>query len=108
MKTISQALIDEVLYPIPLGYVENVCIKRDIDGEGEFSSTIANSDQYKGAMADCLRSLIQAVNFAESDKSVGTLTDKQRDQIIKRANALYSELGEPLIEEEKPMVFIGG
>lgn len=108
MKTISQALIDEVLYPIPLGYVENVCIKRDIDVEGEFSSTIANSYQYKGAMADCLRSLIQAVNFAESDKSVGTLTDKQREQIIKRANALYSELGEPLIEDDMPMVFIGG
>lgn len=108
MKTIIQALIDEVLYPIPVGYVENVCIKRDIYGESEFSSTIANSDPYKGAMADCLRSLIQAVNFAESDKSVGTLTDKQREQIIKRANALYSEIGEPLIEEEKPMVFIGG
>lgn len=108
MKTISQALIDEVLFPIPLGYVENVCIKREIDGEGEFTSVIANSDQYKGAMADCLRSLIQAVNFAESDKSVGTLTDNQREQIIKRANALYSELGEPLIEEEKPMVFIVG
>lgn len=108
MKTISQALIDEVLYPIPLGYVENVCIKRDIEVEEEFSSTIANSNQYKGALADCFRSLIQAVNFAESDKSVGTLTDKQIDQIIKRANALYSELGEPLIEEDKPMVFIGG
>ncbi len=108
MKTIIQALIDDVLYPVPFGYVENVCIKRGIEPEAKFSSEIAESTSYKGALADCLRSLIQSVNFSESDKSVGSLTDKQRAQIIKMANNLYTEIGEPLIDEEQPMVFIGG
>lgn len=108
MKTIGEALLDELIYPIPFGHAENICIKRRIDIEGEFNADIAESEGYKGALADCLYSLIQSVNFSEADKSVGSLTDKQREQIIKKANALYSKLGEPLIDDEKPMVYIGG
>ncbi len=108
MKTTIKALIDEVLYPIPVGYVENVCIKRSLDPEGTFSLEVATSTAYKGALADCLRSLIQAVNFSESDKSVGSLTDDQRTLIINQANKLYEEIGEELIDDDSPMVYIGG
>lgn len=108
MKTIIQSLCDEAIYPIPIGYVENICIKRRIAPETMFSADVSELIEYKGALADCLRSLVQSVNFSESDKSVGALTDTQRAQIIKNANSLYKEIGEPLIDEDKPMVFIGG
>lgn len=108
MKTVIQALIDEVHYPIPYGFVENVCIKRMLNAEEGFSFDTANSNTYKGALADCLYSLLQAVNFSESDKSVGNLTDKQRSIILKRVNALYDEIGEDAVETDEPTVYWGG
>jgi hypothetical protein len=104
MKSICQALIDEVHYSIPVGFVENVLIKRGFDESAPFTREVAVSKGYKGALADCLYSLIQAVNFSESDKSVGNLTDDQRRLVLKRVNALYDEIGEPLVDEGKPEV----
>lgn len=108
MKTVRQALIDEIHYPIGPGFVDNKLIERELDGEEMYSAAIARSESYKGALADCLCSLLQAVNFSESDKSVGNLTDEQRRQILKRANALYAEIGEPLVDNGEPMVYFGG
>lgn len=108
MKTVRQALIDEIHYPIPVGYVENKIIERELTGDDNYTAAVSRTDAFKGALADCLRSLIQAVNFSESDKSVGNLTDEQRRLILKRANALYEEIGEPLIDLDEPMVYFGG
>jgi len=115
MKTISQALIDKVHYPIPEGYVEDVLIERQFDGkegrpsgEDEYTYEVSQSNAFKGALADCLYSLVQAVNFSEADKSIGSLTDEQRKLIMKRANDLYGEIGEPLKDDGKPRVYIGG
>ena len=107
MKTVIQALIDEVHYPIPYGFVENVCFKRMLNAEEEFSFETASSNAYKGAVADCLYSLIQAINFSESDKSVGTLSDSQRKAILKMVNKLYGEIGEDIVEDaSSPKVYI--
>lgn len=104
-----QALRDEVFYPVPLGKIENIIIKRGLSSEGVFTQAIAESENYRGALADCLISLVQAVNFSEADKSVGSLTESQREAFLKRANKLYISIGE---EEQdvlaKPMVYIGG
>ncbi len=108
MKTIRQALIDEIHYPIPVGFVENKLIERGLDEGEEFTQEIFKSNEYKGALADCLYSLIQAVNYSEADKSVGNLTDQQRRLILKRVNALYDEIGEEEVNEGEPIVFIGG
>ena len=108
MKTISQALIDKVHYPIGEGYVDTVLIERSLNAEGEYTKVVSKSAEFKGALADCLYSLVQAVNFSESDKSVGNLTDEQRKLILRQANALYEEIGEPLKDDGKPMVYIGG
>ena len=78
MKTIKQALIDEIHYPIPLGFVENKMIERQLSGDDEYTFEVAKSKEWKGALADCLYSLIQAVSLSESDKSIGTLSDKDR------------------------------
>lgn len=107
MKTIKQALIDEVHYPVPEGYVENVMIKRSLSENAEVTKEVFDSNEYKGATADCLYSLIQAMNIAEAGKSIGSLTDQQRKLILAKVNELYDEIGEPLVEDGEPMVFFG-
>jgi hypothetical protein len=108
MKTVIQALISKVHWPLPYDFVETTCIERGIDGNKTFSAEIAATNDYKGALADCLYSLVQAVNFSEAGKSVGNLTDEQRRLILKSANRLYDEIGEPLKDDGEPVVIFGG
>lgn len=106
-KTVIQALIDDVIYPIPYGYVENKIIKRGLTAEEEYSKELAETIPYKGALADCLFSLLQAVSFSEADKSVGALTNEQRKTILAMANKLYKEIGEEEVTDgAQPMVYI--
>lgn len=107
MKTIKQALIDEIHYPIPLGFVENKMIERQLNGDVEYTFEVAQSKEWKGALADCLYSLIQAVSLSESDKSIGTLSDKDKERLLVRINALYKTIGESHALGQ-PMVYIGG
>ncbi len=107
MKTIKQALIDEIHYPIPLGFVENKMIERQLNGDDEYTFEVAKSKEWKGALADCLYSLIQAVSLSESDKSIGTLSDKDKERLLVRINALYKTIGESHALGQ-PMVYIGG
>ena len=69
MKTIQQALIDEIHYPIPIGFVENVMIKRNLNGDDEFNYDISHSNEYQGALADCLWSLVQAISLKQTSPS---------------------------------------
>ena len=107
MKTILQALIDEIHYPIPVGFVENKLIERQLDGGDFFTFGTAQSKEWKGALADCLFSLVQAVSLSESDKSIGTLSDKDKELLLARIKALYKAIGENP-ELGQPMVYIGG
>jgi hypothetical protein len=104
-KTIQQALIDEVHYPIPLGYIENQMIKRGLAGSAEATAEVLNSAAYVGCVADCLYSLIEAPNFNEADKSF-SLPD--RKAILSKVNKMYISIGEPEKALERPMVYIGG
>lgn len=92
MKTIGQALIDEMHYPLSIGFIENKLIDRGLCFDDEYSFEIAQSKEYIGAVADCLYSLIEAPNFSEADKSIN-LSDKS--VILKKANTLYRTIGEP-------------
>ena len=107
MKTVLQALRDEVHYPIPVGFIENKLIERQLDFDVEYSSEISNSNEWKGALADCLYSLLQAVTYSESDKSVGTLSDEDKKRLLVRINALYKSIGEATVNLGQPMVYIG-
>lgn len=108
MKTVRQALKDEIHYPISEGFVENVMIKRNINADDEFDCDMALSKDYQGAVADCLWSLVQAINFSEADKSFGALSDKDKERILLRVNSIYKTIGEPLVElEAKPTVYVG-
>ena len=75
MKTIQQALIDEIHYPISIGFVENVMIKRKLNPLSYCDSDTMSSKEYMGALADCLWSLVQSINFSEADMSLGSLSD---------------------------------
>ena len=82
-------------------------IERQLNGDDEYTFEVAQSKEWKGALADCLYSLIQAVNLSESDKSIGTLSDKDKERLLVRINALYKTIGEsPAMGQ--PMVYIGG
>lgn len=108
MKTIQQALIDEIHYPISVGFVETVMIKRCLNADDEFDYDVSRSNEYLGALADCLWSLVQAINFSEADKSFGALSDKDKERILLRVNSIYGAIGEPLVElEVEPMVYVG-
>lgn len=107
MKTVRQALIDEVHYPIPEGFVDNKIIERQLNGTAEYTFEVSQSRQWKGALADCLYSLLQAVSIHESDKSVGTLSDKDKERLLVRINSLYNAIGEDPVAG-LPMVYIGG
>ena len=107
MKTILQALKDEVYYPINDGLVENKLMGRGIDPYEDFTLETIASDEWKGALADTLFTLIQAVNVSEGDKSFGALTDSQRKALLLRINKLYGDIGEEAVEiESKPTVSI--
>lgn len=91
MKTILQALIDEIHYPIQRGHAENRLMKRGLYPCDECTIEILNSKPFIGAVADSLYMLISATNFSEADKSVGSLNIAS---ILKEANTLYKSIGE--------------
>lgn len=108
MKTICDALLDEIHYPLSKGFVENVLIKRGLDCDDDFDKDVSDSVPYKGAVADCLYSLLYSVNFSEADKSIGLLSSEDKKHILKIANNLYTSIGEkPKDVYDKPKVYIG-
>ena len=107
MKTVLQALKDEIYYPINDGLLVNKLIARGVHPEEECTMSFLGSDAWKGALADSLLTLIQAVNISEGDKSYGALTDTQRRALLLRINNLYGAIGEEEVQiEPTPMVSI--
>lgn len=108
MKTIKQALMDEIHYPIPEGFVGNIIIKRGLYENNPLTKETMESNEYIGAVADCLYSLLHAVNFSEADKSVGSISSSDKEMILLRVNSLYKSIGEAEVQiKAKPMVYIG-
>lgn len=104
MRTIAQALKDEVHYPIGDGFIENKLMKRGLDGSCEISAEILNSPEFNGAVADCLYSLVEAPNFSESDISISL---QDRNLILKKANTIYTSIGEEEKSLDQPKVYVG-
>lgn len=104
-KTILQALLDEIHYPISEGFAENKLLARGLNPNDMCTVEVLNSASFKGTTADCLVSLVEAPNFSEADKSIN-LAD--RNMILKRAASIYKSIGEESSHiEPKPMVFFG-
>lgn len=92
MKTVLQALSDEVHYPLKQGFLENKLLVRGITPETESTPAVLKSAEFRGALADSLFSLIQAPNITEAGISISL---QDRDRILTWANSIYRELGEP-------------
>lgn len=104
MKTVRQALIDEIHYPISEGFVENKLLSRGLSPDDELTIDVLKSNEFKGAVADCLWSLVEAPSFSEADKSI-SLAD--RDIILRKANSIYLSIGEKAVDiADKPAVYI--
>lgn len=99
-KTIKQAIIDEIHFPLPEGFVDNKIAARGMDGDAPFNALVANGNDYKGCVADCLYSLVVTNGFAEADKSISV----NQSGIIARANELYSAIGEPKVGVAKVII----
>lgn len=104
MRTIAQALKDEIYYPVNTGKIENVLLRRGLDGSGEISADVLNSPEFNGAVADCLYSLVEAPNFSESDISISL---QDRKLILKKANSIYASIGEDEKNLDEPKVYVG-
>lgn len=109
MKTILQALKDEIHYKLSSGFFENRLLARGLKADDECTSEVFNSKQFRGAVADCLISLTQAQNYTEGDISM-SLSDKKVEEARMIANSIYKSIGEPIVGNDikEPMVYIGG
>lgn len=104
MKTVRQALIDEVHYPISVGFVENKLLSRGLNPDDGLTIETLKSNEFRGAVADCLWSLIEAPSISEADKSI-SLGD--RDIILRKVNSIYLAIGEKAVDiADKPAVYI--
>lgn len=104
IKTIKQALRDEIPYPLGSGFFDNKLMARGIDPEAPVSPEIFTSDSFSGAIADCLYALVISPNVSEAGMSV-SLTD--RVALLRRANTLYKAIGEDVKEDNEPRVTVG-
>lgn len=100
-----QALKDEVHYKLSSGFFENRLLERELNSDDECTIETFKSKQFKGAVADCLASLIQAPNFTEGDVS---FSQSDKDKILALANSIYKSIGEIDKLVGEPMVYIGG
>lgn len=107
MKTILQALKDEVHYKLSSGFFENRLLERELKGDDECNIEIFRSKPFKGAVADCLKSLVQAQNYTEGDISM-SLSDKKIEEARNLANSIYRSIGESDKCFGEPTVYIGG
>ena len=105
-KTIKEALIDEIVYPLPEGLIDNKMIARGLTADAEYTMESAKSVEYRGCFADCLIALVQSVGFSESDKSVSALSDEVKKRLFFLANSIYKAIGEEEVAEYEPMVYI--
>lgn len=103
-RTVRQALIDEIHYPLKAGFVDNQLLKRDLRPEDEITAERLRSKGFIGAKADCLFSLIEAPNVSEAGLSV-SLGD--RNAILKKVNSLYISIGEEEKSIDVPTVTFG-
>lgn len=103
MKTIKQALIDEIHFPLNDGFIDNKLILRNLDSEDAITREILLSKEFIGAVADCLYSLIDAPNISESGISISI---PDRTALLRRVNDMYRSIGEEERRINQPNIYI--
>ena len=96
--TILEALKSRVHYPLSGNTFESIATQRGIVTADEFTTEVANSKHFKGALADLLYELVAVPNISEGGVSISFAEKKY---ILSRANNLYNEIGEQSKGEAK-------
>ncbi len=91
-----EALKVHVKYPLDDGLCEFVLMKRGLVPDEPCTPIIANSREFKGARADILCELIDSTSFSEEGVNISIAN---KNLLIKIANKLYEEIGEPTLRE---------
>lgn len=91
--TTLDALKYSVNYPLNDNQVLPILIGRGLSGEETYSTSIAQSKEYRLSYADTLRFVLTMSNLSQS----GSVTQAAAAQIRGTANAIYGEYDEPLI-----------
>lgn len=91
--TILESLLAISAYPIPQRTIETVALKRGLDTAAEPTYDIYRDAQYRLATADLMMWLYYAPNVSQGGQSY-SLTDAQRAEFRRRAQAIYGELGD--------------
>ena len=103
-KTIFEALRDNFMYSLTKGFFENRLIERGLNETDPFTTDVAKSNAYRGAIADSIKWLIVSPNMSEGDIS---FSQNEKDKMLKVANSIYAEIGEePIDAADKPIVYI--
>lgn len=89
--TILEALKSRVHYPLSDNTFQSIITFRGLVSADNFTKEIANSNSYKGALADLLYEIVIVPNISEGGVSI-SYSDKK--VILDRANSLYLEIGE--------------
>ena len=91
--TILESLLAISAYPIPRRTAEAYALKRGLDLDSEMLSSLFRDSSYRLASADLMMWLYYAPNVSQGGQSY-SLTDAQRAEFRRRAQAIYGELGD--------------
>lgn len=90
---VFESLLGISAYPIPMRTIEAAALKRGLDTEAEMLYAMYREAQYRLATADLMMWLYYAPNVSQGGQSY-SLTDAQRAEFRRRAQAIYGELGD--------------
>lgn len=91
--TVSESLLAVSAYPIPMRTIEAYAMKRGLSPESEMLSSMFSDPSYRLATADLMMWLFYAPTVSQGGQSY-SLTDAQRAEFRRRAQAIYGELGD--------------
>ena len=90
---VFESLLTISAYPIPMRTVEACAMKRGIVADSEMDTAMFSDPAYRLATADLLMWLFYAPNVSQGGQSY-SLTDAHRADFLRRARAIYDELGD--------------
>jgi len=99
--TIEQAIRNSFSFPINGDLVETIAIERGLTPGEVFDREVSLSKEFRLTKADIICRTLLAPNVSEGGVSISW---SDRRLFLGMANAVYSEYGEPLVQELTPTV----
>ena len=99
---VREALKNSVSFPLAPGQVEVIAVKRGLNLDADFTSSVAKSESYELTYADALKLMVTQPNVSEGGVSI-SVSDKK--SLISIANSIYRKYGESVIQEARPAVY---